>query len=297
MRVDKSAHDYGTNSTEITSGKTQNEGGNLLLMNTVKHRRLLLATIGIVSLVWVINAQNPTPNVISPAQLSLMPKPASVQPQPGRLPITSGFTVAVKNFSDDRLRAGIARMVRRLEGRTVLTLPADLATDEAAATLVVQCERAGEIIPSLNENESYSLDINDQQARLAAPTVVGVLRGLETFLQLLHGDRNGFFMPAIRINDQPRFRWRGLLIDVARHYEPMEVLKRNLDAMAAVKLNVFHWHLTENQGFRIESRKFPKLTSLGSDGLFYNQDQVREIVAYARDRGIGVMPEFDLPGH
>src|ERR1041385_2100383 len=266
-------------------------------MNTVKHRRLLLATIGIVSLVWAINAQNPTPNVISPAQLSLMPKPASVQPQPGRLPITSGFTVAVKNFSDDRLRSGIARMVRRLEGRTVLTLPADLATDEAAATLVVQCEGAGEIIPSLNENESYSLEINDKQARLAAPTVVGVLRGLETFLQLLHGDRDGFFMPAIRINDQPRFPWRGLLIDVARHYEPIEVLKRNLDAMAAVKLNVFHWHLSENQGFRVESKKFPKLTALGSDGLFYTQSEVRDLIAYAYARGIRVVPEFDMPGH
>ncbi len=269
----------------------------LLLMKTVKHRRLLLATIGIVSLVWTINAQNPAPNVTSPAQLNLMPIPASVQLQPGRLPINSGFTVAVKNFSDDRLRASIARMLRRLEGRTILTLPADLSTDEAGATLVVQCERAGEILPSLNENESYSLEINDKQARLVAPTVVGALRGLETFLQLLQGDRDGFFMPAIRINDHPRFPWRGLLIDVARHYEPMEVLKRNLDAMAAVKLNVFHWHLSEDQGFRVESKRFPKLTALGSDGLFYTQDQVREIIAYARDRGIRVMPEFDIPGH
>jgi hexosaminidase len=268
-----------------------------LLMNNLKHPRLLLTTIAIVSMVCAINAQNPTPNVTLPARLSLMPIPAAVQLQPGRLPITTGFTVAVKNFSDDRLRGAIARMLRRLEGRTVLTLPAELSTDEAAATLVIQCERAGETIPSLNENESYSLEINDKQARLAAPTVVGVLRGLETFLQLLQGDRDGFFMPAIRINDQPRFPWRGLLIDVGRHYEPMEVLKRNLDAMAAVKLNVFHWHLSEDQGFRVESKKFPKLTGLGSDGLFYSQDQVREIIAYARDRGIRVMPEFDIPGH
>ena len=130
-----------------------------------------------------------------------------------------------------------------------------------------------------------------------APTVVGALRGLETFLQLLQGDRDGFYLPGIRIQDQPRFPWRGLLIDVGRHYEPIEVLKRNLDAMAAVKLNVFHWHLTEDQGFRVESRKFPKLHLLGSDGLFYSQEQVREIIAYARDRGIRVMPEFDIPGH
>jgi hexosaminidase len=88
-----------------------------------------------------------------------------------------------------------------------------------------------------------------------------------------------------------------LLIDVGRHFEPMEVLKRNLDAMAAVKLNVLHWHLTEDQGFRVESKKFPKLHTMGSDGLYYTQDQIREIIAYARERGIRVMPEFDIPGH
>jgi hexosaminidase len=141
------------------------------------------------------------------------------------------------------------------------------------------------------------LEVTDRQARLVAPTVVGAMRGLETFLQLLQGDREGYYLPGVRINDQPRFPWRGLLIDVARHYEPMEVLKRNLDAMAAVKLNVFHWHLTEDQGFRVESKKFPKLHSLGSDGLYYTQDQVREIIAFAADRGIRVMPEFDIPGH
>ena len=104
-------------------------------------------------------------------------------------------------------------------------------------------------------------------------------------------------MPAVRISDRPRFPWRGLLIDVCRRWEPMEVLKRNLDGMAAVKLNVFHWHLSEDQGFRVESKAFPRLHQLGSDGLFYTQDQVREVIAYARDRGIRVVPEFDLPGH
>ena len=266
-------------------------------MKTFKHDRLVLIAIYALSLVLPLRAQVPTVNFATPAQMNLMPVPSSVQIQTGRLPITSSFNVAVKDYTDDRLRAGIDRMLRRLAGRTVLTLPADLATDEGAAVLVVQCERAGEIIPSLNENESYRLEVNDKQARLVAPTVVGALRGLETFLQLLQGDRDGYYLPAIKIQDQPRFPWRGLLIDVARHYEPMEVLKRNLDAMAAVKLNVFHWHLTEDQGFRVESKKFPKLHTLGSDGLFYTQDQVREIIAYARDRGIRVMPEFDIPGH
>jgi hexosaminidase len=87
------------------------------------------------------------------------------------------------------------------------------------------------------------------------------------------------------------------MIDCGRHFEPVDVIKRNLDGMAAVKLNVFHWHLTEDQGFRIESKLFPKLTGMGSDGLFYTQAQAREIVAYARERGIRVVPEFDMPGH
>jgi len=266
-------------------------------MKTAKYREQSVIAICTLILASSTYGQNPTVNTIAPAELNLMPVPASAQIQTGRLPITSSFNVAVRNYADDRLRAGIARMLTRLAGRTVLTLSADLATDEGAATLVVECERAGETIPSLSENESYSLEINDRQARLRAPTVVGALRGLETFLQLLKGDREGYFLPAIRIHDQPRFPWRGLLIDVARHYEPIEVLKRNLDAMAAVKLNVFHWHLTEDQGFRVESKKFPKLHMLGSDGLFYTQEQVREIIAYARDRGIRVMPEFDIPGH
>jgi hexosaminidase len=172
-----------------------------------------------------------------------------------------------------------------------------LATEANTATLVVETQGPGKAVPSVDEDESYALEVSDKQAVLRAPTVVGALRGLETFLQLLESDREGYFIPAVQIRDQPRFRWRGLLIDVGRHYEPMEVLKRNLDAMAAVKLNVLHWHLTEDQGFRIESKVFPKLHELGSDGLYYTQGQAREIIAYARERGIRVVPEFDIPGH
>jgi hexosaminidase len=114
---------------------------------------------------------------------------------------------------------------------------------------------------------------------------------------LVQTTSNGFAVPAIAIQDKPRFPWRGLMIDVGRHFIPLDVLKRNLDGMAAVKLNVFHWHLSENQGFRIESKKFPKLQEMGSDGLYYTQDEARELIAYARDRGIRVVPEFDMPGH
>src|SRR6266436_6759570 len=265
-------------------------------MKAAKYTTLVLILTYAFNLPGLAQPSRASSEMTAVGQLNLMPVPASARMQAGRLPIASNFSVMVKNYTDERLRAGIRRMMTRLAGRTVLSFPAELATDESAA-LVIQCERAGEAVPSLSENESYSLEVTGKQARLSAPTVVGALRGLETFLQLVQGDRVGFYLPGIKIQDQPRFPWRGLLIDVGRHYEPMEVLKRNLDAMAAVKLNVFHWHLTEDQGFRVESKKFPRLHTLGSDGLYYTQDQVREIIAYARERGIRVMPEFDIPGH
>src|SRR5208283_555446 len=109
------------------------------------------------------------------------------------------------------------------------------------------------------------------QARLSAPTPVGVLRGMETFLQLVELDALGFSAPAVRITDRPRFPWRGLMMDVSRHWLPAEVVKRNIDAMAAVKLNVLHIHLTEDQGFRIESKVHPRLHEMGSDGHYYTQ--------------------------
>ena len=123
------------------------------------------------------------------------------------------------------------------------------------------------------------------------------MHGLQTFLQLVDVSPDGFAAPSVTIQDKPRFPWRGLMIDSARHFTPLDVIKRNLDGMEAVKMNVFHWHLSENQGFRIESKKFPKLHELGSDGLYYTQDEVRDLIAYARDRGIRVVPEFDMPGH
>lgn len=237
------------------------------------------------------------PEMPAAYQHHLMPVPAQVQFQPGRLAVSDTFTVALQGPPDERLQAGIARVLRRLEGRTGLTLARSLASDANTATLVVQSHSPGLAVPAVEEHESYTLTVNDRQAHLEAATGVGALRGLETVLQLLEGDSNGYFLPAVAIQDQPRFRWRGLLIDSGRHFQPVEVLKRNLDGMAAVKLNVLHWHLTEDQGFRVESLKYPKLQLMGSDGLYYTQAQVRDIVEYARMRGIRVVPEFDMPGH
>lgn len=243
-----------------------------------------------------IAAQQPD-SAMPVIQHRLMPVPASVQFQTGRLKIDAAFTVAIDGYTDARLEGAIFRASRCLEGRTGFEFSRTAKGDKQTSPLLVQCQAAGSIVPSVREDESYTLDVTDKQAVLKAPTVVGVLRGLETFLQLLEGDREGYFIPGVSIQDKPRFQWRGLLIDAGRHFEPVEVIKRNLDGMAAVKLNVLHWHLTEDQGFRVETKRFPRLYQMGSDGLFYTQEQIRDVIAYARDRGIRVMPEFDLPGH
>jgi hexosaminidase len=257
--------------------------------------RICLPFILLLICAFSVSAQNAGAAVAT--RHNLMPVPASVRFNAGRLAVGKSFSVAAGDHADARLRAAVERFLRRLEGRTVMELPRGLAADASAASLVVEAAGPGKSVPSVEEDESYSLEVTDKQATLKAPTVVGALRGLETFLQLLDGDREGYFVPAVSIQDRPRFPWRGLLIDVARHYQPVAVLKRNLDAMAAVKLNVLHWHLTEDQGFRIESKKFPRLHTLGSDGQFYTQEEAREIIRYAAERGIRVVPEFDMPGH
>ncbi len=120
----------------------------------------------------------------------------------------------------------------------------------------------------------------------------GALHGLETFAQLILPGAEGFEVASVHIEDHPRFPWRGLMIDCSRHWMPIEVIERNLDAMAAVKLNVLHWHLSDDQGFRVESKRFPRLQQLGSDGHFYTQDQVtahHRVCARSRDsRGSGI---------
>jgi hexosaminidase len=228
---------------------------------------------------------------------TLMPQPSQLTEQQGSLAITPSFTVAFGHTHDARLDGAVARALERLKTRTgvpISTVPLEAA---GTATLLVNVDGPGGAIQSVDENESYSLDVTSSGVQLHAATDVGAMHGLQTLLQLVQTDGVQFLLPAVSIQDTPRFRWRGLMIDCGRHFIPLPVLLRTLDGMASVKMNVFHWHLSEDQGLRIESKAFPKLTELGSDGLFYTQGQARELVAYARERGIRVIPEFDMPGH
>jgi hexosaminidase len=261
------------------------------------HLRVAIILASLIALPSASNQATPPQSQASGFVNTLMPQPSQLSAQEGRLTLTPSFAATADHYRDARLDAAIARSLDRLKTQTGISIPASPPAAGTSGALVISVDGPGEPVQSVDEDESYSLDASPSGARLHSATVVGAMHGLETLLQLVQSDAAGYFVPAVSIRDTPRFRWRGLMIDCGRHFMPVEVIKRSLDGMAAVKLNVFHWHLSEDQGFRIESRSFPKLAGLGSDGLFYTQEQAREIVAYARDRGIRVVPEFDMPGH
>jgi hexosaminidase len=232
----------------------------------------------------------------TPRQLNVMPMPSSVQLGTGQLLINQSFSVAISGYRDGTLERGVQRFIAEVSQQTGMRLK-PTAAQGSNATFVIHAERGSEPVEKLGEDESYDLAISESGAKLTAPNPLGILHGLQTFLQLVETGTDGFSLPVVTIKDQPRFPWRGLLIDVGRHFIPLDVLKRNVDGMAAVKMNVLHLHLSDNEGFRVESKRFPKLHEMGSDGLYYTQTDIRDLVAYARDRGIRVMPEFDIPAH
>ncbi len=228
-------------------------------------------------------------------QLHVMPMPASVQLGSGQLPIDRSFSVSTSGTHDEMVDRAVDRFKDQFTRRTALLL--QKPTNPAHTTLSIHADHGSQKVQKVGDDESYDLIVTESGAKLNAPNPLGILRGLETFLQLITITPSGFSVPAVTIHDQPRFVWRGTLIDVGRHFIPIDVLKRNIDGMAAVKLNVLHWHLYDSEGFRIESKRFPKLQEDGSDGRYYTQEEIRDFIAYAHDRGVRIMPEFEMPGH
>jgi hexosaminidase len=227
--------------------------------------------------------------------VDLMPLPAHVTQGEGQFAIDGSFTVAINDYPDPRVVLGRRRFLETLSRETGIPFAAESPAGKAA--FVIRTAGPSETVQRLGEDESYGLAVTSTHVELSAKNALGILHGLQTFLQLVRVTPQGFSVPAVTINDQPRFSWRGLMIDAGRHFQPLPVIKRNLDGMEAVKLNVFHWHLSEDQGFRVESKQLPLLQQKGSGGLFYTQEQVREVIEYARERGIRVVPEFDMPCH
>jgi len=230
--------------------------------------------------------------------LNLMPVPKKMELTGKKLYINRDFKIEIKTQSGDDLFQYATRVLRRLDERTGLCFYQDVLDYDKIVkdpVLIIETNRPGKVL--LHEDESYQLEVTEDNIRLKAETDIGAMRGLETFIQLLDADEKGYFFPTVKIEDEPRFPWRGLMIDVSRHFHSVGVLKRNLDAMAAVKLNVLHIHLADDQGFRVESKVFPKLHLEASDGLYFTQEQIKDIIRYARARGIRIIPEFDVPAH
>jgi hexosaminidase len=231
----------------------------------------------------------------SASTLPIMPLPSSAAPGQGEYRIDGQFAISFEGFTEPRLFRARDRFLDTLTRETGIPFSRDFAG--TVSHFVVHTGGPSKTIQELGEDESYQLNIAPDGVRLTAASPLGVMHGLQTFLQLVRITPSGFTVPAVAIDDKPRFPWRGLMIDSGRHFIPLRVIERNLDAMEAVKLNVFHWHLSDDQGIRVESKVFPLLQQKGSDGLYYTQDQIRHTVEYARDRGIRVVPEFDMPAH
>jgi hexosaminidase len=238
-----------------------------------------------------------------------MPWPANVNEQPGRVTIDRTFKAAVSGAgaTDLRVKEAVRRTFERVARQTGIPIRVQIVPANAGPTLTVVVEQRDHRPPQrLGDDERYSLEASNGRIRISADAPLGAIRGIETFLQLLDQNTSspgstsavvGFSVPDVVIHDEPRFGWRGLSLDVSRHFIPLDEVKRTMDGMAAVKLNVLHWHLSDDQGFRIESKKYPRLQRYGSDGLYYTQTEIRDAIAYARLRGLRIVPEFDMPGH
>lgn len=245
--------------------------------------------------------------VCAGADLPLMPLPQTAAPETGQLEITGAFSISLvgAGAADDRVHGSLDRIFTRIQRQTGIPMQRRIVADNPAASLRIVVGRKDHKSPQrLGDDESYSLRVVNGQAQLSAAAPLGVLRGIETFLQLIQQNeavagqsKPGFSVPGVTIQDSPRFGWRGLSLDVSRHFLTVADVERTLDGMAAVKLNVLHWHLSDDQGFRVESKKYPKLQEVASEGNYYTQAQIQDVIAHARGLGIRVIPEIDMPGH
>ncbi len=174
------------------------------------------------------------------------------------------------------------------------TLPGITFTDNNPL-IKIQIKKPSGSIPKFNQAENYKLKITPMKILIEAPNEYGALYGIESLKQLIQTYGNHF--PQLTISDHPRFPWRGLLVDVARNFITLKTLKIQIDLMNAVKLNVLHLHLSDDQAFRLESFSYPKLHKNNLDGKFYTQKDIKELILYASERGVRVVPEFDVPGH
>ncbi|MDB5978934.1 MAG: carbohydrate-binding protein [Nevskia sp.] len=248
-----------------------------------------------------------TDAVKTPRSLPVLPLPALVERRDGAFTVAADTLILVPDGNADALGVGelLAGYVRQVRGLK-LAVGTGQGSGATRSTIVLAIDpQAGGAT-----DEGYQLDVSAQGVRVAARAPAGLYYGAVTLWQLLTPDSAQgvpVTVPAMHIVDGPRFAWRGVMLDVSRHYMPPEFVKQLIDWMALHKLNILHWHLTDDQGWRLEIRKYPRLTEIGAwrtppeggarTGGFYTQEQVRDIVRYASARYVTIVPEIDMPGH
>ena len=254
-------------------------------------------------------------------QLNLIPQPSEVNILPGNFIWPTSMS-CVYNDASLKNEADYLAVVMKDRFKYVLEIPTAALKNAAAATTKKKLIQLILLKKEGASAESYSLNITDQAIQISATQNKGIFYGIQTLLQLFPINSTDALssgkvsLPQLIISDEPRFAYRGMHLDVARHFQPVAFIKKYIDYLAAYKFNSFHWHLTEDQGWRIEIKKYPKLTQIGgyrngtiigrypgtgNDGLryggFYTQEDIKEIVQYASERHIDVIPEIEMPGH
>ncbi|GJM26676.1 MAG: hypothetical protein DHS20C16_30910 [Phycisphaerae bacterium] len=240
----------------------------------------------------------------------IIPKPTHIEPATGSFSLDRECIISVTD--DGNAESGVGEYLHGLFARKPFDIPLEVShlADQAAGRTIRLVKKPANDPAS---PERYDLTISGDGISITAATDVGLTRGAQSLHQIVLWQVGGnskqshqqLNIPAMRVTDEPRFGWRGMHLDVSRHFFSVDDIKRYLDLLAAFKFNVFHWHLTDDQGWRIEIKRYPKLTSVGAkrnDGKpsgsgYYTQKQIRDIIDYARQRHIEVIPEIDLPGH
>ncbi len=250
--------------------------------------------------------------------LPLIPYPASLTQQEGTLPVASLTAITYADEASGKLAEAMAAQVKKVTGATLAVEAAGASAKTGAINMVLD---------ETKKPEAYGMVINNDGVVITAASYAGFFYAIQTLQQLLPAaiygttqvsDAATWTLPCLTIEDEPLMGYRGFHFDVARHFFPMDEIKKLLDVAAVYKLNRFHWHLTDDQGWRVEIPEYPKLTTVGAvrkasftleaspkyyddteygRGCFYTLDQLREIVAYAKERNIEIIPEIDLPGH
>ncbi|MFN8446648.1 MAG: beta-N-acetylhexosaminidase [Caldilineaceae bacterium] len=252
-------------------------------------------------------------NISSQSSTSIIPLPAKLEQQVGQFALTAQ-TAIITDASNTWNAAYLRNLLHKASG-----IPLPITIDDAPTRPLIRLIAGVE--PELGK-EGYRLSVSEREIKLEGSTASGVFYAIQSLRQLLSAEiesdvvleGRSWSMPCVTIEDRPRFGWRGHMLDVGRHFHDKATILRTLDLMALHKLNVFHWHLTEDQGWRIESKRYPRLTEVGSmrpgtkfgllgkhDGVphggFYTQAEIREVVEYAAQRNILVVPEIEIPGH